>query len=125
MAVVFIEKMSKLIHTFRMFLFTKESMIKLSAKRFWSSTRKMSFMVSFLTRFPFTTNETELNHYHQKAKVKVASRVTKQLKTEDLQKLGNFKKIVRMIEIVLENCEKSAGKTYLSHYLEKPILHIS
>lgn len=77
MAVVFIEKMSKLIHTFRMFLFTKESMIKLSAKRFWSSARKMSFMVSFLTRFPFTTNETELNHYHQKVNVRAA----KQLKT--------------------------------------------
>ena len=34
MAVVFIEKMSKLIHTFRMFLFTKESMIKLLPKGF-------------------------------------------------------------------------------------------
>ena len=35
----------------------------------------------FLTQFLVTTNETELDHYHQKVNVRVASRVAERLKT--------------------------------------------
>ena len=45
----------------------------------------------FLPQFLFTTSETELD-YHQKVNVRVSSRVTEQIKTQDLRKLRNFKK---------------------------------
>ena len=35
----------------------------------------------FLAQFFFTTSETELDYYHQKVSVRVASRVAEQLKT--------------------------------------------
>ena len=47
----------------------------------------------FLTQFVFTTNETDLYYYYQKLNVRVASGVAEQLKTEELLKLNNFKKI--------------------------------
>ena len=47
----------------------------------------------FLAEFFFTTSETELGYYHQKVNVRDVSRVTERLKTSDLRKLGNFKKI--------------------------------
>ena len=50
-----------------------------------------------LAQFLFTKSETELDHYHQKVNVRVASRVAKRLKTWDLRKLGNFKKILEML----------------------------
>ena len=46
-----------------------------------------------LTQFLFTTGETELDYYHQKVSVLVASSVAVQLKTCDNRKKGNFKKI--------------------------------
>ena len=51
----------------------------------------------FLAEFFFTTNETELGYYHQKVNVQDASRVVERLKTSDLKKLGNFKKIPEML----------------------------
>ena len=47
----------------------------------------------FLEQFFFTTSETELDYYHQKVSVQVASRIGERIKTLDLRKLGNFKKI--------------------------------
>ena len=47
-----------------------------------------------LAQFPFTTNHTELNYYHQKVNLWVARR----RKTEDLGKLRNFKKFNEIIE---------------------------
>ena len=47
----------------------------------------------FLAQFVFSTIETELNYYHQKVNVKVASRVAERLK------LGSFKKIPEMFEV--------------------------
>ena len=38
----------------------------------------------------------ELDYYHQKVNVRVASQVAKRLKTYDLKKLGNFKKLHEM-----------------------------
>ena len=40
-----------------------------------------------------TVSETGLDYYQQKMNVRVASQVAEPLKTEDLRKLGNFKKI--------------------------------
>ena len=42
-------------------------------------------------------SETELDYYHQKGNVRVASRVVERLKTKDLSKLGNFKEIPEML----------------------------
>ena len=39
----------------------------------------------------------ELDYYHQKVRVRVASRVAKRLKTYDLKKLENFKKVFAML----------------------------
>ena len=51
----------------------------------------------FLAQFVLITSETELNYYHQKVNVRVASRVAERLKTKYLRKLGNFKKIPQML----------------------------
>ena len=48
-------------------------------------------------QFLFTTCETELDYYHQKVNILVASRVAKRLKTYDLMKLRNLKKIPEML----------------------------
>ena len=50
-------------------------------------------LFQFLEQFFFTTSETGLDYYHQKVSVRVASRVAERLNTQDLRKLGNFKKI--------------------------------
>ena len=50
-----------------------------------------------LAQFLFTTSEMELDYYHQKVRVRVASRVAKRLKTYDLKKLENFKKVFAML----------------------------
>ena len=59
----------------------------------WSCPRTVYLLLLFL----FTTRETELLYYHQKVNVWVASQVAEQLKTQDLKKLGNFKKISEML----------------------------
>ena len=81
-----------------------------------------------LAQFLFTTNKTELDFYHQKLNVRVASRVAERLR---LSKLENFKKIPEMfwfdgeyppkkqiLTFVLEDREESAAK----HFIEKAIL---
>ena len=40
---------------------------------------------------------TELNYYYQKLNARAPSRVAEQFKTEDLWKLGNFKKIPEVL----------------------------
>ena len=47
----------------------------------------------FLAQFLFTTSDTELDYYHKKNSVGVASRVSEQLKPSDLRKLGSLKGI--------------------------------
>ena len=51
----------------------------------------------FLARFLFTTNDTELDYYHKKKSVRVASRVPERGKPSDLRKFGNFKEISEML----------------------------
>ena len=51
----------------------------------------------FLAQLFFTTSETELDYYHQKESVRVASRVAEQLKTKDLRKLRILQKIPEML----------------------------
>ena len=51
----------------------------------------------FSAQFVFTISKTELDYYHQRWNVRVASQVVERLKTEDLRKLGNFKKIPEML----------------------------
>ena len=51
----------------------------------------------FLARFLFTTNDTELDYYHKKKSVRVASRVPERGKSSDLRKFGNFKEISEML----------------------------
>ena len=43
--------------------------------------RNICRLFQFLARFTFTTSETELDHYHHKVNVRVASRVAERLKT--------------------------------------------
>ena len=51
-----------------------------------------------LTQFLFTASETELDYYHQKVNVRVASRVAEPPKTYyDLRRLVNFKKIAEIL----------------------------
>ena len=87
-----------------------------------------------LAQFSFTTGERELDYYHQKVNIRVAPRVAKRLKTQDLRTLGNFKEIPETLGIdrkvfsrphkrqistvVSQNCEKSA----VNHFIEKPML---
>ena len=52
---------------------------------------------SYLAQVLFTTTETELDYYHQKVNVPVTSRVAKRLKTNDLIKLIDFKKVPKML----------------------------
>ena len=51
----------------------------------------------FSAQLFLTTSETELDYYHQKVSVRVASQVAERLKTEDLRKFGNFQKILEML----------------------------
>ena len=44
----------------------------------------------------------ELDYYHQKVNVRVASGVAKRLKTYDLSKIGNLKKILEMLGFDVE-----------------------
>ena len=60
----------------------------------WKNTWRLFHV---LTQFLFTTSETKLDYYHQKVSVRVTSRVAEGLKTQDLRKLGNFKKVLGMI----------------------------
>ena len=46
-----------------------------------------------LTNFPFTANETMRDYYLYTLYIRVASRVAERLKTEDLVKLGNVRKV--------------------------------
>ena len=55
----------------------------------------------FLAQFVFITSETELDYYHHRVNVRVASRVAERLKSWDLRKLGNFRKIAEMLEAKL------------------------
>ena len=45
------------------------------------------------TNFPFTTSETMHDYYLQTWYIQVARRVAERLKTHDLRKLGNIKKM--------------------------------
>ena len=67
-------------------------------EKFWDSFKQnIDRLFHLLTQFVFTTNETDLYYYHEKLNVQVASRVAEQLKTKDLLKLGNFKKITKKL----------------------------
>ena len=72
----------------------------------------------------------ELDYYHQKVNLRVASQVAEPLKTYDLRKLANFKKIPEMIGFdgeyttvhpkaqfwgLVKNCKKPVVK----HFIEK------
>ena len=88
----------------------------------------------FLAQFLFTTSERELDDYHQKVKARVASRVAKPLKSQNLRKLGNFKKIPKTIGFLGEYpavhpkaklrrfSVKNRKKSAVKHFIEKLIL---
>ena len=65
------------------------------ANSFWNTSYNLEQntcrLFHFLVQFVFTTSETELDYYHQKVNIPVASQVAEQLKTYDLRKLGSFK----------------------------------
>ena len=56
----------------------------------------------FFAQFFFITSAMELDYYHQKVNVRVASGVAKRLKTYDLSKIGNLKKILEMLGFDVE-----------------------
>ena len=60
--------------------------------------QKIWRLFHFLAQFFFTASETELDYYHQKLSVWVASQVSKRLKALDRRKLGNFKKTPEMLQ---------------------------
>ena len=51
---------------------------------------------SLLAQFVHTTSEMELDYHHQKVNVRVASRVSERLMTQEIRKLRSFKKITEM-----------------------------
>ena len=51
----------------------------------------------FLVQFVFIISETELDYYHQKVNVPVVSRLAERLKTLNIRKLRNFKKIFQIL----------------------------
>ena len=53
-----------------------------------------------LPNFPFTTIETMGGSYLQKWYIRVASRVSKRLKTEDLSKLGKIRKVSKLQRMI-------------------------
>ena len=69
-------------------------------------------------------SETKLDYYHQKKNVQVVPLIAEQLKTFDRKKIGNFKKISEMLELMAsvqpakrrflsftrKNCKKSPTK---------------
>ena len=87
-----------------------------------------------LAQFILTTNETELDYYHHRVNVRVASRVAERLKSQDLRKLGNFRKIHEMLGFNGEYPAaypkakfrrlwvKSLKKSAVKQSIEKPIL---
>ena len=66
-------------------------------KTFRQSPRKYKERFSRFAQSFFITSKTEVDYYHQKMDVQVASRVAERLKTYDLKKLGIFKKISEML----------------------------
>ena len=54
----------------------------------------------FLTNVPFTTSETICDYYLNIQVIQVASQVAKQLKTYDLRKLGNIKKVSKLHKMI-------------------------
>ena len=64
-----------------------------------------------LAQFPLTTTETELDYYHHTVNVGVATRYSERFKTQDLWKLGNFRKILEMFVFVGDHpVSNSKGK---------------
>ena len=102
--------------------------------QFYNLGQNIQILFHFLVEFVFTTSEKELDYYHQKVNVRIASGVAERLKTQDFRKLGNFKKITEMLgfdgqytavhpkanflRFLEKNCKKSAEK----HSIEKLIL---
>ena len=71
----------------------------------WKKTFCRLFHV--LAQFPFAIRESELNHYHQKVNLRVASRAEERLKTLDFRKLPNFKEISEIIELIANELNQS------------------
>ena len=59
--------------------------------------QKICRLFHVFAQFLLTTSKTELDFYHQKVDVRVASRVAQGLKTCDLRKFRHFKKIPEML----------------------------
>ena len=53
-----------------------------------------------LPNIPFTTSETMSDYYLYTWYIRVASRVAKRLKTSDLSKLGNIRKVSRLHRMI-------------------------
>ena len=71
--------------------------ISIRRMNFYNPGQNIQRLFHFLAQFLFTTSEMELNYYHQKVNVRVAPRVAERLKTWNLRKLGNFKKIPEIL----------------------------
>ena len=52
-----------------------------------------------LTQFPLTKGKAELDYYHQKVNIRVASRVTERLKTQDLGNQEISRKLLKCLEL--------------------------
>ena len=55
-----------------------------------------------LPNFLFTTSETMRDYYLQTWHIQVASRVAKQLQTEDLRKLGNIREVTKSHRMIAQ-----------------------
>ena len=55
-----------------------------------------------LPNFLFTTSETMRDYYLQTWHIRVASRVAKQLQTEDLRKLGNIREVTKSHRMIAQ-----------------------
>ena len=71
-------------------------MLTTSENNLYNLGQNICRLLHFLAQFAFTTSETELDWYHQKVNTRVASQVVERPKTQDLRKLGSYKKIHEM-----------------------------
>ena len=76
----------------------QHSIMTIAEQLIWSIHNQLHNILrlfNVLPNFPFTTSETTGDYYLLTRYVRVASRVPKLLKTQDLRKLGNIRKVFK------------------------------
>ena len=73
-----------------------------------------------LSKFLFTTSETMHDYYLETQYIRVATRVAKALKIQDLRKLGNNREVSKLHRMIAQ-CPVSPPKQKLCYYQKKTV----